>query len=64
MNAYRKIIKANIEYDIMTERYGSERLDEAMELMLEVVLGKVGTEIRASMPGGRRMRRCGIGSVR
>ena len=40
VNAYREIIKANIEYDIMTERYGAERMDEAVELMLEVVLSK------------------------
>ena len=40
VNAYREIIKANVEYDIMTERYGAERMDEAVELMLEVVLSK------------------------
>lgn len=39
-NAYREIIKANVEYDILTERYGAERMDEAVELMLEVVLSK------------------------
>lgn len=40
VNAYREIIKANVEYDILTERYGAERMDEAVELMLEVVLSK------------------------
>ena len=40
VNAYREIIKANVEYDIMTERYGAERMDETVELMLEVVLSK------------------------
>ena len=39
-NAYREIIKANVEYDILTGRYGAERMDEAVELMLEVVLSK------------------------
>ncbi len=39
-DAYRKIIKENIEYDCMVSRYGKERLDETMELMLEVVLSK------------------------
>lgn len=37
---YRKIIKENIEYDFMVPRYGKERLDEMVELMLEVVLSK------------------------
>ena len=40
VNACREIIKANVEYDIMAERYGAERMDEAVELMLEVVLSK------------------------
>ena len=40
VNAYREIIKANVEYDILTGRYGAERMDEAVELMLEVVLSK------------------------
>ena len=40
VNAYREIIKSNVEYDILTERYGAERMDEAVELMLEVVLSK------------------------
>ena len=40
IDAYREIIKENIEYDCMISRYGKERLDETMELMLEVVLSK------------------------
>ena len=38
--AYREIIKENIEYDLLVLRYGRERLDEALELMLEVILSK------------------------
>lgn len=40
IDAYSKIIKENIEYDCMVSRYGTERLDETVELMLEVVLSK------------------------
>lgn len=40
INAYREIIKENIEYDILVQRYGEERLDETVELMLDVVLSK------------------------
>lgn len=36
VNAYREIIKENV----MVPRYGAERMDEAVELMLEVVLSK------------------------
>ena len=35
-----EIIKENIEYDLLVLRYGRERLDEALELMLEVILSK------------------------
>ena len=38
--AYREIIKENIEYDFMVPRYGAERMDEAVELMLEAVLSR------------------------
>lgn len=38
--AYRALIKSNIEYDILAERYGSERMDEAVELILEAVLSR------------------------
>ena len=40
IEAYREILKENIGYDCMAYRYGKERLDETMELMLEVVLSK------------------------
>ena len=40
IDAYRVILKENIEYDCMVYRYGKERLDETVELMLEVVLSK------------------------
>ena len=40
IEAYREINQRNIEYDCMVSRYGKERLDETMELMLEVVLSK------------------------
>ncbi|MBD5462687.1 MAG: helix-turn-helix domain-containing protein [Lachnospiraceae bacterium] len=38
--AYREIIHENIEYDILAERYGKQRMDETVELMLEVILSK------------------------
>lgn len=38
--AYREIIKENIEYDFLVGRYGRERMDEVVELMLETVLSK------------------------
>ncbi len=38
--AYREIVKENIEYDCLVERYGSERMDEVVELMLEVVISQ------------------------
>ena len=39
-DAYRQIICENIEYDILAERHGKQRMDEVVELMLEVVLSK------------------------
>ncbi len=39
-DAYREIIRENIEYDILAERHGKQRMDEALELMLEVILSK------------------------
>lgn len=39
-NAYRDLIMTNIEYDILYERYGEERMDEVVELMLEAVISK------------------------
>lgn len=38
--AYREIIKENIEYDFLVPRYGQERMDETVELMLETVLSR------------------------
>ncbi len=38
--AYREIICENIEYGILAERHGKQRMDETVELMLEVVLSK------------------------
>ncbi len=38
--AYREIICENIEYGILAERYGKQRMDETVELMLEAVLSK------------------------
>lgn len=39
-DAYREIICENIEYSILVERYGKQRMDETVELMLEVVLSQ------------------------
>jgi hypothetical protein len=36
--SYRQIILDNVEYDIMAQRYGTERMNEAVELMLETVM--------------------------
>ena len=38
--AYCEIICENIEYSILVERHGKQRMDETVELMLEVVLSK------------------------
>ena len=38
--AYRELIERNIEYDILVERYGAERLDAVVELMLEAVVSE------------------------
>ena len=35
---YRELIKDNIEYDILVERYGAEKLDALVELMLEAII--------------------------
>ncbi len=37
IEAYREIIYENISYEILCERHGTERMDEAVELMLEVL---------------------------
>lgn len=38
--AYREIIKENVEYDFLVPRYGRERMDETVELILETVLSR------------------------
>ena len=38
--AYRALIMSNIEYDILAKRYGHDRMDEAVELILETVLSR------------------------
>lgn len=38
--AYREIIKENIEYDCLVGQYGAERMDEVVELMLEAILSQ------------------------
>lgn len=40
VDAYREIICENIEYSILAERHGKQRMDETVELMLEVILSK------------------------
>lgn len=40
VNAYREIVRANVEYGFLVQRYGAQRMDETVELMLEVVLSK------------------------
>ena len=37
---YQQLIKENIEYDFLVPRYGQERMDETVELMLETVLSR------------------------
>lgn len=39
-NAYRDLILSNIEYDILVEQHGAERLDEVVDLILETVLSR------------------------
>ncbi|MCD7947270.1 MAG: replication initiator protein A [Oscillospiraceae bacterium] len=40
ITAYRHLIRGNIEYDSLVERYGAERLDEVVELVLETVCSR------------------------
>lgn len=37
---YRDLIMDNIDYDILSDRYGRERLDEVVELMLETIFSR------------------------
>ena len=38
IDTYREIIKENIEFEALVQRYGYERVDELVELMLQTVL--------------------------
>ena len=38
--SYRDLIMENIDYDILVLRHGAERMDEAVELLLETVLSQ------------------------
>lgn len=40
MEAYREMVMENIEYDLLAQRHGRERLDEAVEIMLEAICSK------------------------
>ena len=40
VSGYRELIMDNIEYSCLVERYGEERMDEIIELILETVLSK------------------------
>ena len=40
INSYRELIEDNIEYDFLIDRYGRERMDELVELMLDTVCSK------------------------
>lgn len=40
VKAYRKIIQDNVEYECLVSRYGKERMDETVELILETVAAR------------------------
>ena len=40
VRAYRELIENNIEYNILVEHYGAERLDAVVDLMLEAVVSQ------------------------
>lgn len=40
IDTYREIIKENIEFEALVHRYGYERVDELVELMLQTVLSQ------------------------
>ena len=40
VKVYRKIIKKNVEYECLVSRYGKERMDETVELILETVVAR------------------------
>lgn len=40
VDAYREIIRDNVEYECLISRYGKERMDETVELILETVAAR------------------------
>ncbi len=40
VSAYREIIKSNVQFDSLSQRYGLERMTETVELILETVLAQ------------------------
>ena len=40
IEVYRQIIYENIAYDVLSERHGAERMDEVVELILEIICSK------------------------
>lgn len=40
VKVYRKIIRDNVEYECLVSRYGKERMDETVELILETVVAR------------------------
>lgn len=40
VEVYRKIIRDNVEYECLVSRYGKERMDETVELILETVVAR------------------------
>ena len=40
VDAYREIIRDNVEYECLISRYGKERMDETVELILETVVAR------------------------
>ena len=40
IDSYRELILENIEYSFLVERYGRERMDEVVDLLLETILSK------------------------
>ena len=40
MEAYRETIHENIEYDSLVDRYGRDRIDEYVQIMLDAICSK------------------------
>ena len=45
IEAYKQVIYDNIEYDILSEQYDREQLDEIIEIMLECICSNADTEL-------------------